>query len=196
MPRTQVLQHRRSWKEIVPGGAAGLQTRLVAPCVAGWVRLPLLSATLALLPCRSIAHSGAQAQWRSGHSLHRALLATTRQQSRASNQPARSCPCTAEPFPASRQNASLAVDHCSAAISIEKSMNRGSTLRRGGKQNVPKFHQARRLSMPHGRSPCSKRLTCWRALRQGPLVHWLEQLAHRLSCWRDGCRWRSRQRRR
>ncbi len=33
-------------KGIVPGGAAGLQTRLGAPRVPGWVRLPLLSANL------------------------------------------------------------------------------------------------------------------------------------------------------
>lgn len=33
-------------KEITPGGVAGLQTQLVALRVAGWVRLPLLSAML------------------------------------------------------------------------------------------------------------------------------------------------------
>lgn len=36
-----------------PGGSAGLQTRWVAPCVAGWVRLPFSSAEFLKHPRRA-----------------------------------------------------------------------------------------------------------------------------------------------
>jgi hypothetical protein len=56
-----------SRREDDPGGSAGLQTRWVAPCAAGWVRLPFPSAMgkarllrrRAGIPCAVIAaHEG------------------------------------------------------------------------------------------------------------------------------------------
>jgi hypothetical protein len=46
-------RRRRTWRGNDPGGSAGLQTRWVAPCVAGWVRLPFPSAPKTRAAARS-----------------------------------------------------------------------------------------------------------------------------------------------